>query len=119
MEDTEQATATSLIEADKYLKSGAHIGTRFKSGDMRKYIYKIRKDGLNVLDVQTLDERIKFAANFLSQYAPEKISYLLENGKKYIFEVLNRFHLIMYNCNVLHLFSFSILPLMDFRFAFP
>ena len=40
---------------------------------MRKYIYKIRKDGLNVLDVQTLDERIKFAANFLSQYAPEKI----------------------------------------------
>lgn len=73
MEENEQATATTLIEAEKYLKSGAHIGTRFKSGDMRKYIYKIRKDGLNVLDVQTLDERIKIAANFLGQFNPEKI----------------------------------------------
>ena len=73
MEDTEQATATTLIEAEKYLKSGAHIGTRFKSGDMRKYIYKIRKDGLNVLDVQMLDERIKIAANFLAQFDPTRI----------------------------------------------
>jgi small subunit ribosomal protein S2 len=73
MEETEQATATSLVEAEKYLKSGAHIGTRFKSGEMRKYIYKIRKDGLNVLDVQTLDERVKIAANFLAQFNPEKV----------------------------------------------
>jgi len=63
-----------LISADKYLKSGAHIGTRFKSGDMKKYIYKMRPDGLSVLDVQTLDERIKTAAQFIAKFKPEKIA---------------------------------------------
>ncbi len=63
----------TLVEADKYLKTGAHIGTKFKSGDMRRYIYKMRKDGLNVLDMQTLDERIAIVANFLALFEPRKI----------------------------------------------
>jgi len=63
-----------LVPADKYLKSGAHIGTRFKSGEMKKYIYKMRSDGLSVLDVQTLDERIRTAATFIAKYNPEKIA---------------------------------------------
>ena len=63
----------TLVEADKYLKTGAHIGTKFKSGDMRRYIYKMRKDGLNVLDVQNLVERIKIVADFLALFEPEKI----------------------------------------------
>ncbi|MDO8646958.1 MAG: 30S ribosomal protein S2 [Candidatus Diapherotrites archaeon] len=63
-----------LVGADKYLKSGAHIGTRFKSGDMKKYIYKMRPDGLSVLDVQTLDERIRIAAQFIARIPAEKIA---------------------------------------------
>lgn len=63
----------SLVESDKYLKTGAHIGTKFKSGDMKRYIYKMRKDGLNVLDIQNIDDRIKIAANFLAQFEPTKI----------------------------------------------
>jgi len=63
----------TLVDSETYLKSGAHIGTRFKSGDMRKYIFKIRKDGLNVLDVGTLDERVKIASNFMAKIPPEKI----------------------------------------------
>lgn len=63
-----------LVETDTYLKTGAHIGTKFKSGDMRKYIYKTRKDGLNILDVQTLDSRIKLAAHFLANYDAAKIA---------------------------------------------
>lgn len=63
----------TLIDSETYLKSGAHIGTRFKSGDMKKYVFKVRKDGLNVLDVGTLDERIKIAADFLARHQPEKI----------------------------------------------
>lgn len=73
----EQATENVqnlLVPADKYLKSGAHIGTRFKSGEMKKYIYKMRPDGLSVLDVQTLDERIRTAAAFIAKYNPEKIA---------------------------------------------
>ena len=33
-----------LIETETYLKSGIHIGTKFKSGEMLRYIFKKRKD---------------------------------------------------------------------------
>jgi len=72
-ETEEQEKQTSLVETDKYLNTGAHIGTKFKSGDMKRYIYKVRKDGLNVLDVQTLDERLKLASHFIAGYDPERI----------------------------------------------
>ncbi|HZX33765.1 MAG TPA: 30S ribosomal protein S2 [archaeon] len=72
-EDEKETRQTALVETEKYLNTGAHIGTKFKSGDMKRYIYKVRKDGLNVLDVQTLDERLKFAAKFISAYPKEKI----------------------------------------------
>ncbi|MDP2666727.1 MAG: 30S ribosomal protein S2 [Candidatus Diapherotrites archaeon] len=58
---------------EKYLTSGAHIGARFKSGDMGKYIYKQRRDGLKVLDIQMIDQRVKHVGQFLSRYAPHEI----------------------------------------------
>ncbi|MFH0970596.1 MAG: 30S ribosomal protein S2 [Candidatus Diapherotrites archaeon] len=58
---------------EKYLTTGAHIGTRFKSGDMLRYIYKQRKDGLKVLDVQVIDERVKQVGQFLSKFDSKKI----------------------------------------------
>ena len=67
------AAQQTLVDSETYLKSGAHIGTRFKSYEMKKYIFKIRKDGLNVLDVGMLDERIRLAANFLARFPPQKI----------------------------------------------
>lgn len=70
-EDIQQTAINPAIE--KYLKTGAHIGTRFKSGDMARYIYKQRKDGLKVLDVQVIDERVKVVGKFLSQFSPNKI----------------------------------------------
>lgn len=62
-----------LLEVDKYLKTGSHIGTVFKTGDMKRFIFKVRKDGLKVFDIQTIDERIKIAAKFLSRFPSEKI----------------------------------------------
>ncbi len=58
----------NLVPLDKYLKTGAHIGTKFKTGDMARYIFKKRKDGLNVLDVENIDERIKIAAEMISEF---------------------------------------------------
>lgn len=72
-DEKEFETKTDLIEAERYLKTGCHIGTRFKSGEMRRYVYKVRKDGLKVLNIQTLDNRIKAAAKFLSNYEPKQI----------------------------------------------
>lgn len=73
-----------LISQDAYLKAGIHIGTKFKTRYMEQFIYKTRNDGLSVLNLQKIDERIKIMANFLSQYNPEDIMIISrrENGWK-------------------------------------
>ncbi len=62
-----------LVPQDQYLKAGIHIGTKFKTKYMEKFIYKTRPDGLSVLNLQQIDKRIKITVNMLSQYAPEDI----------------------------------------------
>ena len=71
-----------LIDTNDYLKSGIHIGTKFKTKYMANFIYKTRPDGLSVLNLKLIDERIKTAINFLSRYAPEEILIVSrrENG---------------------------------------
>jgi len=73
-----------LISQDDYLKSGVHIGTKFKTKYMHKFIYKTRPDGLSVLNLQQIDQRLKIAIKFLSQYDPEDIIVMSrrENGWK-------------------------------------
>ena len=63
-----------LIDADTYLKSGAHIGTKNKSGEMKRYIFKLRPDGLSVMDVQVLDDKIRLAAKMIAQYNTDKVA---------------------------------------------
>ncbi|MBU2560216.1 30S ribosomal protein S2 [archaeon] len=62
-----------LTTLDNYLAAGIHIGTQQKNADMKPYIYKVRDDGLYVLDVKKTDIKIREAAKFLSKFAPEKI----------------------------------------------
>jgi small subunit ribosomal protein S2 len=62
-----------LVSVEDYLAAGVHIGTQQKSKDMMKFIYRVRGDGLYILDIQATDDRIKTAAKFLSQYDPAKI----------------------------------------------
>ena len=62
-----------LVPIDEYLKSGIHIGTKFKTRYMEKFIYKTRPDGLSVLNLQKINERLNIAAKFLAQYDPEDI----------------------------------------------
>lgn len=73
-----------LAPQDQYLKSGIHIGTKFKTKYMEQFIYKTRSDGLSILNLQKIDERIRVASNFLAQYAPEDILIVSrrENGWK-------------------------------------
>lgn len=73
-----------LIDSNEYLKSGIHIGTKFKTKYMADFIYKTRPDGLSVLNLKTIDERLKIAVQFLAQYAPEDILIVSrrENGWK-------------------------------------
>ena len=62
-----------LVPIDEYLKAGIHIGTKFKTSYMDSFIYKARADGLFVLNLQKIDERIDIAASMLARYAPEEI----------------------------------------------
>ena len=75
-----------LVPQDVYLKAGIHIGTKFKTKHMEQFIYKTRPDGLSVLNLQKINERIEVAANLLSHYAPEDILVVSrrENGWKAI-----------------------------------
>lgn len=73
-----------LIPNEDYLKSGIHIGTKFRTKHMDNFIYKTRPDGLSVLNIQQIDERIRYASQMLSKYAPEDILIICrrENGWK-------------------------------------
>ena len=73
MEGTEEQVSRLLIPEDVYLTSGVHIGTQQKSADMKDFIFKVRSDGLYVLDVKKTDDRIRVAAKFLARYPPERV----------------------------------------------
>ena len=62
-----------LIPLDRYLAAGLHIGTQQKTKDMERYIYRVRADGLYVLDVRKTNDRILSAAKFLAKYDPDDI----------------------------------------------
>ena len=58
-------TEELLIPKQEYLSAGIHIGMKSRTADMKKFIYKVREDGLAVLDLKILDERIMTGAKFL------------------------------------------------------
>ena len=62
-----------LLPQDTLLSAGVHIGTRMRTKDMDPFIYRVRADGLFVLDVKKTDERIRVAAKFLARFDPSKI----------------------------------------------
>ena len=74
----------TLVPVEQYLKAGIHIGTKFKTKFMEPFIYKIRPDGLYILNLQKVDESILEAAKLLAKYEPEDILVVSrrENGWK-------------------------------------
>ena len=62
-----------LIKQETYLEAGIHIGTKIKLIDMTSFIYRMRNDGLYVLDLRKIDERIRMAGKMLAKYEPNEI----------------------------------------------
>ncbi|MDO9537463.1 MAG: 30S ribosomal protein S2 [Thermoplasmata archaeon] len=88
MDNTEQAVQAEqetkqplLIPEESYLSSGVHIGTQQKSADMKRFLFKVRSDGLYMLDFKQTDQRIRTAGKFLSTFAPEEI--LVVSARQY------------------------------------
>ena len=67
-------TEELLLPQDTLLSAGIHIGTRMKTKDMEPFIYRVRPDGLFVLDVKKTDDRIRIAAKFLARFEHAKVS---------------------------------------------
>jgi len=79
IEREEKTTSASveeelLLPQDTLLSAGIHIGTRMKTKDIEQFIYRVRPDGLFVLDVKKTDERLRIAAKFLARFEPSKIA---------------------------------------------
>ena len=73
--DTEAVPEEELLmPRDTLLSAGIHIGTRMKTGDMEQFIYRVRADGLFVLDVKKTDDRIRVAGKFLARFEPGKVA---------------------------------------------
>ncbi len=63
----------NIANQNDYLESGIHIATKVKTPGMKKFVYKVREDGLYLLDLKTIDERIKVAGQMLARYDPKDI----------------------------------------------
>jgi len=91
---TEQISETPiedelLLPRDTMLSAGIHIGTRMKTRDVEPFIYRVRPDGLFVLDVQKTDERIRVAAKFLARFEPSKVA--VAASRLYAYEPVRKF----------------------------
>jgi len=71
--DLKEPEKETLIPIEDYLKSSIHLGTRAITPDMKPYVYKRRADSLAVFNTALLDDKIREAADFLANYAPEDI----------------------------------------------
>jgi small subunit ribosomal protein S2 len=65
-----------LVAEDEYLTSGVHIGTQHKTADMKPFIFRVRNDGLFVLDIAKTDAAIRAAAVMLKGYDPKRILFV-------------------------------------------
>ncbi len=65
-----------LTSEEEYLTSGVHIGTQHKTADMKPYIFRVRNDGLFVLDVAKTDAAVRQAAKFLAKFDPSKVLFV-------------------------------------------
>ncbi|MBI4018529.1 MAG: 30S ribosomal protein S2 [Candidatus Aenigmarchaeota archaeon] len=70
-----------LIPREKYLSAGVHIGLTTKTADMKRFIYKIRPNGLAVLNVGMIDRRVGYAAGMLAGKKNILVVSRKENGQ--------------------------------------
>jgi small subunit ribosomal protein S2 len=80
-EAQQQISVNLLLPQEILLSAGVHIGTRVKTKDMEPFIYKVRPDGLYVLDMEQMNERIKITAKFLSRMPLNRV--VVASSKRY------------------------------------
>ncbi|MBN2014912.1 MAG: 30S ribosomal protein S2 [Candidatus Altiarchaeota archaeon] len=72
-EEIDVSTEDFLVPLDDYLSNGVHVGLKYRTKDMREFIYKIRQDKLCVFDVRKINDRLRIAVDFISRYDPKNV----------------------------------------------
>ena len=86
---TEVEAKELLIDEDTFLTCGVHIGTTQKSKDMEPYVYKVRDDGLRILNVNMTSEKVVEAAQFLKDFDPKDV--LVVSARQYGWKPATKF----------------------------
>lgn len=68
------------MKKEQFLSAGVHIGMKNRTGFMLDYIYKIRSDGLTVMNLQTIMNKLQTTGKFLAKFKPERV--LLVAGRE-------------------------------------
>jgi small subunit ribosomal protein S2 len=61
------------MKQELFLEAGVHIGTKIKTNDMKKFIFRRRDDGLYILDLRKSAERLIDAAKLMGKYNPSDV----------------------------------------------
>src|SRR3989442_14026313 len=59
-----------LLSLEELLAAGVHIGSRIKTVDMERYIFRVRPDGLFILNIGQTNEKMRVAAKFMARFEP-------------------------------------------------
>ena len=86
---TEVEAKELLIDEDTFLTCGVHIGTKQKSKDMEPYVYKVRDDGLRILNGNMTSEKVVEAAQFLKDFDPKDV--LVVSARQYGWKPATKF----------------------------
>jgi len=63
-----------LVSMETYIEAGAHIGSKIKTGEAKKFIEKRRKDGIYIINIEKIDEGIQRLLKHLTKYDPKDIA---------------------------------------------
>jgi small subunit ribosomal protein S2 len=61
------------LKQEIFLEAGVHIGTKIRTNDMRKFVFRRRDDGLYILDLRQSAERLIAAAKMMAMYKPDEL----------------------------------------------
>jgi len=71
------------------LSTGIRVGTLIKTKNMERFISKTRSDGLHVLDLEKILDRIDLISKFLSRLNMKKV--VVYSSREYAFEPIKKF----------------------------
>ena len=65
--------ADMLIPLEEYVKAGIYLGTKVVTPNMKPFVYRRRADGLAIFNTDLIDEKLKEAVKYLSNFDAKNI----------------------------------------------